>query len=94
MLPAFLSETLFDRAVGWLHGAGALALAIYCASVDFMLQLAAMLHITYRDANALLFFVVWPAVTCTLVATVWLQRRALRRLAQKPRPRSSRNSSS
>lgn len=58
----------------------ALALAAYCACVDFMLHVARLFGFTYRDANALLFFVVWPAVTIALVAVVLWQRGALRKL--------------
>jgi hypothetical protein len=65
---------------------GALELGIYCACVDFMLQLAALLGISYRDANALLFFVVWPVITLVLLAIVLVQRRALR-ATRKPPPR-------
>lgn len=57
-----------------------LGFAVYAACVDFMLQGARLLHVTYRDTNALLFFIVWPAVTLGLaVAVVWqhvLLRRA------------------
>jgi hypothetical protein len=60
-----------------LDGVG---LALYAACVDFMLQLARLLHVTYRDANALLFFVVWPLVTLALLLVVALQARQLRRL--------------
>lgn len=35
---------------------------------------------TYRDANALLFFVVWPVVTIALVAVVLWQRAKLNQL--------------
>lgn len=59
----------------------ALSFAIYAACVDFMLQLAALLHISYRDANALLFFVVWPLVTALLALVVTVQAIALRRRA-------------
>jgi hypothetical protein len=52
----------------------AAGLAIYCACVDFMLQAARIFGFTYRDANALLFFVVWPAVTVVLVVVVIVQR--------------------
>jgi hypothetical protein len=54
-------------------------LAIYAACVDFMLQAARLLHVTYRDANALLFFVVWPAVTVGLAVVVAWQHVLLRR---------------
>ena len=57
-----------------------LALAAYCACVDFMLHAARLFGFTYRDANALLFFVVWPAVTVALIAVVLWQRRILRAL--------------
>ncbi len=56
-----------------------LGFAIYAACVDFMLKLAVLLHMSYRDANALLFFVVWPLVTVLLVAVVVAQGIALRR---------------
>ena len=58
----------------------ALALAAYCACVDFMLHAARLFGFTYRDANALLFFVLWPAVTIALVAVVVWQRAVLERL--------------
>jgi hypothetical protein len=56
--------------------------AIYAACVDFMLHGARLLGMTYRDANALLFFVVWPAVTVGLVAVVAWQHMTLRRLGR------------
>jgi uncharacterized membrane protein len=58
----------------------ALALAAYCACVDFMLHASRLFGFTYRDANALLFFVVWPAVTIALVAVVLSQRATLKKL--------------
>ncbi len=54
--------------------------AIYAACVDFMLHAASLFGMTYRDANALLFFVLWPAVTLGLVAVVAWQHATLRRL--------------
>jgi hypothetical protein len=60
----------------------ALALAAYCACVDFMLHAARLFGFTYRDANALLFFVVWPAVTIALVAVVLGQRVTLKKLVR------------
>ena len=57
-----------------------LALALYAACVDFMLGAARLLGVTYRDANALLFFVLWPAVTLALLVVALRQRAALRRL--------------
>jgi len=56
--------------------------SIYAACVDFMLHAATLFGMTYRDANALLFFVVWPAVTFGLVAVVAWQHVTLRRLAR------------
>jgi hypothetical protein len=53
--------------------------AVYAACVDFMLHAARLLHVTYRDANALLFFVIWPAVTVALAAVVAWQHMLLRR---------------
>lgn len=48
----------------------AFGLAIYAACVDFLLRSAAWLGITYRDANAAMFFLLWPAVTCLLLLLV------------------------
>ena len=63
-----------------------LGLAVYAACVDFMLQTARLFHVTYRDTNSLLFFVVWPAVTAGLVAVVAAQHLALRRARKKLPP--------
>jgi hypothetical protein len=57
-----------------------LGLAVYAACVDFLLRVAGWLQITYRDANAALFFLLWPAVTGILLVLVcgqglWLARR-------------------
>ena len=62
----------------------ALGLWIYAACVDFMIRAANLFGVTYRDANALLFFVLWPAVTIALVVIVLAQRRTLRRLQATP----------
>lgn len=51
-----------------------LATALYAACVDFLLQSARLFGVTYRDANAFLFFVLWPVVTVLLVVVVIWQR--------------------
>jgi hypothetical protein len=64
--------------------------AIYAACVDFLLVLARAFGISYRDANALLFFVVWPVVTVALVAWAVVERVRLSRAQRSaPKPRSS-----
>lgn len=55
-------------------------MALYAACVDFLLRVANALGVTYRDANAALFFVLWPAVTAVLTAVVLRQRAAIARL--------------
>lgn len=57
----------------------AVGVGVYAACVDFMLKLAAILDVTYRDANALLLFVVWPAVTLGLLVFWIVSRIRLRR---------------
>lgn len=57
-------------------------LAIYAACVDFMIRAAALAGATYRDANAFMFFVLWPAVTIALLVLVAWQAILLRRLAR------------
>lgn len=56
-----------------------IGIAIYAACVDFLLKAAALLDITYRDANAALFFLLWPIVTALLVLIVLAQAWALHR---------------
>ena len=57
-------------------------IAIYAACVDVLLKVAASLGITYRDANAALFFLIWPVVTALLVLIVlgqaWMLHRRRR----------------
>lgn len=48
--------------------------AVYAACVDFLLVLARDFGISYRDANALFFFVGWPLVTIALVAWAIVER--------------------
>ena len=64
----------------------ALAFAVYAACVDFMLQAARLGGVTYRDANAFMFFVLWPGVTVALVLVVLAQGARLRRLQRAPGP--------
>ena len=68
-----------------MAGLESAATDLYFACVDFLINAANLLGVTYPDANALLFFVVWPAVTLGLfVIAAW---QATRRPA---RPRSQR----
>jgi hypothetical protein len=67
-----------------------LALAVYAACVDFMIQAARLFGVTYRDANAFMFFVLWPLVTLALILVVVVQGARLRRLRPPPGPRRSR----
>jgi hypothetical protein len=55
----------------------AIGVGLYAVCVDFMIRFANALHMTYRDANASLFFLVWPAVTVTLAVVRARQRRTL-----------------
>jgi len=59
-----------------------LGIAAYAACVDFMLRAANLLDVTYRDVNAGMFFLLWPAVTLALLLVVLWQgaRLLLRRL--------------
>lgn len=59
-----------------------LGTALYAACVDFMIRAANMLGVTYRDTNAGMFFVLWPAVTVILAAVVVWQRVAIGRLSR------------
>lgn len=57
----------------------AMGFALYAACVDFLLHASSLLHISYRDANAILFFIMWPLVTLVLLVVVVSQAIALRR---------------
>lgn len=61
-----------------------LAFAVYAACVDFMLQAARLFGVTYRDANAFMFFVLWPLVSVLLILVVAWQGARLRRLRRRP----------
>lgn len=53
--------------------------AVYAACVDFMLNLAALLGITYRDSNALILILGFPLTTLALAVVCGWQRYALSR---------------
>jgi hypothetical protein len=67
-----------------------LGLALYAACVDFMIRLANACSMTYRDANALLFFVLWPLVTVSLLIVRVRQEVELRALRRALEGRSRR----
>ncbi|MEZ4393740.1 MAG: hypothetical protein R3A48_21935 [Polyangiales bacterium] len=50
-----------------------LGIAAYAACVDFMLRVANLFEVTYRDVNAGMFFLLWPAVTLALLLAVLVQ---------------------
>lgn len=64
-----------------------LGLALYAACVDFMVHAANLTGATYRDANAFMFFVLWPVVTTALLGVVLVQARTLARLRRRRPPR-------
>lgn len=57
-----------------------LGFAIYAACVDFMLNLAALLGVTYRDSNALVLLIGFPLTTLVLATICVWQRIRLARL--------------
>ena len=54
---------------------------LYDACVTFMIHSANALDLTYRDANAGLFFVVWPLTTLGLLGWLGWNARARSTLA-------------
>lgn len=58
----------------------ALGIGVYAACVDFMINLAALLGMTYRDTNALVLLAFMPLVTIALCLVALWQRSVLRRL--------------
>jgi hypothetical protein len=54
---------------------------VYALCVQFMLNVARLTGTTYRDANAAVLLVGFPAVTATLLVVYVLQRYQLRRLS-------------
>jgi hypothetical protein len=61
----------------------ALGTGVYAACVDFMLSLAALLQITYRDANALVLLVGFPLTTSILGLVAIVQRAQIARLQRR-----------
>ncbi len=51
---------------------------LYEQCVTFVIHLADLLDVTYRDANALIFFLVWPGITAALAGWVVWNAVALR----------------
>ncbi len=54
-------------------------MSVYCVCTDFILVCTRLLGLSYRDVNALLFFIVWPALTFVLLIVVVAQGLQLRR---------------
>ena len=48
---------------------------IYISCVNFMINLANMLGMTYRDANALILLVVFPAITLACLTACFIPYR-------------------
>jgi hypothetical protein len=57
-----------------------LGFALYAQCVDFMLNLARFLGVTYRDTNALVLLVGMPLTTLALLCICIAQQRAIRAL--------------
>jgi hypothetical protein len=54
----------------------AILVCVYYQCAFFMVNAAGLLGIAYRDANAILFFIIWPGVTLLLLGWVgWNQWR-------------------
>ena len=53
-------------------------LYVYCT--DFTINLANLLLISYYDVNAMIFCVLWPAITIMLTSIYIIQKIRLRRL--------------
>ena len=58
-----------------------LGFGIYAACVDFMLNLASLLGVTYRDSNALVLLVGFPLTNLALFMFCVWKRLALWRMA-------------
>jgi hypothetical protein len=60
-----------------------IGVALYAACVDFMLRVAQIFGITYRDANASILLILFPVVTVALLTVVLRQRVAIGRLRRR-----------
>ena len=77
-----------------IETAATAALWLYYQCAWFMVNAAALTGATYRDANAALLFIIWPAATVGLLLWVGhntrtlrrLRRRAVRRPGRSPQP--------
>lgn len=57
-----------------------IAFGIYIYCTDFIINLANLLSISYFDANAIIFCVLWPAITILLISIYVAQKIRLRRV--------------
>jgi hypothetical protein len=57
-----------------------IAFGIYIYCTDFTINLANLLSISYVDVNAIIFCVLWPAITILLISIYVTQKIRLRRL--------------
>lgn len=48
-------------------------LEVYAYCTDFVITCANLLHLSYYEINALLFCIIWPALTIALFGTLILQ---------------------
>jgi len=53
-------------------------LYVYCT--DFTINIAKLFSISYYDVNAMIFCVLWPAITIILTSIYIIQKIRLRRL--------------
>jgi hypothetical protein len=51
---------------------------LYEQCVTFVIHLADLLDVTYRDSNSLIFFLIWPGITLALLGWVVWNAVALR----------------
>jgi hypothetical protein len=62
---------------------------VYYQCAFFMVHLAALLDVTYRDTNAVMFFILWPTLTLGLILWVMWNQWALFRAQPRPEPSSN-----
>ena len=53
---------------------------IYNYCTDFTINLANLLNITYYDVNALIFCIIWPSFTISLIFIYLMKKRQLKKL--------------
>jgi hypothetical protein len=56
---------------------------VFALCVNFLVWLAGLLGITYKEVNVWLFVIIWPLFTLALITVVVIQRGTIKKLRSR-----------